>query len=371
MSNRIELNIQPDYPDGRPKAEWRIAARDQGVILRHNEGNIPYGPHGGYGGYGSPTFEEEKGGHWLKLLLRHDREVGGYGAWGIRNPVIFEENGVYHLFYDGAALAGARNCLAISRDLVHWERKGVSIEVGEPGKPDAGYTCSPWFFKEGDEWHMFYLSNDKLSLATPYLTFKAKGPSLAGPWIKQYDVVPFRTKPGTYFDASASPGHIIKHGGEYLQFFSGSWHRDPGRCMLRTLGIARTRDLNGSWTLDPDPLVPLEEQIENSSVYYEPANKTWFLFTNHIGLEEGKPEYTDAAWVYWSKDPNHWDVRNKAIVLDGGNCTWSKKVIGITTVVPVGNRLAMVYDGVAGISTSHFGRDIGLAWLDLPLVPPS
>ena len=26
-----------------------------------------------------------------------------------------------------------------------------------------------------------------------------------------------------------------------------------------------------------------EEQIENTSLDDEPANKTWFLFTNHIG----------------------------------------------------------------------------------------
>ena len=47
--------------------------------------------------------------------------------------------------------------------------------------------------------------------------------------------------------------------------------------------------------------------------------KTWFLFTNHIGLDGG--EYTDAVWVYWSKDLNKWDAKNKAVVLDGKNCT--------------------------------------------------
>jgi len=34
----------------------------------------------------------------------------------------------------------------------------------------------------------------------------------------------------------------------------------------------------------------------------------------------------------------------------------------------IGNKLALMYDAPAGSSTSHMGRDIGLAWMQLPLV---
>ena len=116
-------------------------------------------------------------------------------------------------------------------------------------------------------------------------------------------------------------------------------------------------------------MVPIEEQIENSSLYYEESNKTWFLFTNHIGIDG--VEYTDAIWVYWSKDLNVWNSKNKAIVLDGENCTWSNKCIGLPSVVQVGDRVALFYDAPGGTSTSHMKRNIGLAWLTLPLLPPS
>ena len=111
------------------------------------------------------------------------------------------------------------------------------------------------------------------------------------------------------------------------------------------------------------------EQIENSSLYFEPANQTWFLFTNHIGLEDF--EYTDAVWVYWSKDLNKWSSANKAVVLDGKNCTWSTKCIGLPSVIKVQNKLAILYDVPGGNSKSHMRRDIGLAWLSLPLQPPA
>lgn len=190
---------------------------------------------------------------------------------------------------------------------------------------------------------------------------KAKSASPAGPWTKQPGVVPFRTQPGTYYPDTASPGQVVRSGEEFLMFFSAS--------MPRTLGIARTKDLNGPWTLDPAPILPRAEQIENSSLYFEPANQTWFLFTNHIGLD-GRGEYTDAVWVYWSQDLQRWDPQDKAIVLDGKNCTWSHDCIGMPSVVRVGNRLAVPYDAPGGTSVSHMGRDIGLAWLKLPLRAP-
>ena len=95
-----------------------------------------------------------------------------------------------------------------------------------------------------------------------------------------------------------------------------------------------------------------------------------FYFTNHIGLDDPNWEYTDAIWVYWSKDLNRWDEKDKAVVLDGRNCMWSKKCIGMPSVIVVGKRLAIFYDAPGGNSTSHMGRDVGLAWLELPLSPP-
>lgn len=139
----------------------------------------------------------------------------------------------------------------------------------------------------------------------------------------------------------------------------------PGNaCVQRTLGLARTRDLNGPWRLDAAPILPLAEQVENSSLYYESSTGTWFLFTDHVGLNGG--EYTDSVWVYWSRDLNRWDPKDKAVVLDGKNCTWSKRCIGLPSVVKVGTRLALFYDAPGGNSTSHMNRDV-----ELPLAAPA
>ena len=222
---------------------------------------------------------------------------------------------------------------------------------------------------------MFYVGSRKTSAApnripsVPYFTLAAKSSHPQGPWIKQRDVVPFRTKAGTYYADTASPGQIVKQGAEYLMFFSAAAFVDqPKRRLMRTLSIARTANLDGTWEIDAQPALPPEHQIENSALYFEPSTRTWFLFTNHIGLDE-QGEYTESIWAYWSQDLNHWHAEQRAIVLDQANCGWSKRCIGMPSIVRVGRRLALFYDSSA-TSTGDMGRDLGLAWLNLPLKTP-
>jgi predicted GH43/DUF377 family glycosyl hydrolase len=327
------------YEDGRPQARLRLNAEDHGVVLKHG---------------GGPR---------------------GCDDLGARDVWVYESGGTYHMHYDAAGALGWLCALATSKDLIHWDKKGPVLELGAPGAEDAKSASYGVTYHEGKTWHMFYLGTPNTSPAPdrvpafPYMTMKARGESAAGPWHKQPEVAPFRPKLGTYYSVTASPGHVVKHKGEYLQFFSAATRDDEKRITRRTLSIARTRDLDGAWAIDTEPIVPLAEQIENSSLYYEPANDTWFLFTNHIGIRD-RYEYTDAIWVYWTKDLNRWRAEDKAIVLDSTNCKWSPNIIGLPSVVEHGKRLAIFYDGQAGTEMSHMRRDVGLAFLKLPLVPP-
>lgn len=322
------------YPDRRPAAGLRLDAIDSGPIIRHGQGP--------------------------------DR----CDYLGAREAICFRFKGTYYLHYDGAGPTGWRACLAVSRDLRRWDLKGPVLDLGESGQDDAGTASSPWTVFDGKWWHMFYVGSRTTSPApnripaVPYFTLAARSLHPQGPWTKQPDVVPFRTKPGTYYADTASPGQIVKLGDEYLMFFSAAAFTDA-RKLLRTVSIARTKNLDGGWEIDPQPALPPEHQIENSALYFERSNRTWFLFTNHIGLD-AEGEYTESIWVYWSRDLNRWDPEKRAVVLDRENCKWSKRSIGMPSAVPVGRRLALFYDSGGG----NMGRDVGLAWLGLPLRAP-
>ncbi|MBB6107649.1 Glycosyl hydrolases family 43 [Mucilaginibacter lappiensis] len=323
------------YIDGRPSTSQRILCVDEGIVLSHDNG------------------------------------PDSCDTYGAREAIVNKIGDTYYLFYDGAGKDGWLACLAESKDLKNWVKKGAILTLGDSSKADSKSASAPWVIKEKGEWHMFYLGTPHTTSAPdripafPYLTMKAKSKSLEGPWIKQYNVKPFLEKKNSFYTVTASPGFIVKYKSQFLQFFSGATQDSTGT--KRTLGLAKTNNLNNFWKINDKPVLPLTEQVENSSLFFDARNKTWYLFTNHIGINTDGTEYTDAIWVYWSKNLEHWKSRNKAIVLDGKNCSWSKGAIGMPTVIKVGNKLAMLYDAAAGNSISHMHRDIGLAWISLPI----
>jgi predicted GH43/DUF377 family glycosyl hydrolase len=334
FSNHL-LAQQKKYIDDRPYPSSRVVCVDDGVVLKH--GNGP----------------------------------DNCDTYGAREAIVNKSHGIYYLFYDGCGNAGWVACLAESKDLNNWTKKGPILTLGDSTRADHKSASSPWVIKQNGQWHMFYLGTPNTTPAPdripgfPYLTMKATSKSLEGPWIKQYNVKPFLEKKNSFYTITSSPGFIVKYKGEYLQFFSGA--TQDSTSTKRSIGIARTKDLNGSWVIDDQPIFPLTQQVENSSLFFDKKSKTWYLFTNHIGISKSGIEYTDAIWVYWSKDLEKWDANNKAIVLDNVNCNWAKGAIGMPTVIKAGKRLALLYDAVAGDSISHMGRDIGLLWIDLPI----
>jgi len=336
-----ELSVGPKhrYSDDRPMAKNRMEASDEGIVLRYGDG------------------------------------PDSCDIYGARDVFVYEHEGTYYMHYDGAGPKGWLAVLATSKDLKNWEKKGAVLELGGVNDYDSKSASYGSVYYDGSKWHMFYLgtpnvSEDRYKVPQfPYTTMKAISDQPQGPWTKQKDVVPFFPQPDTYYGATASPGHIVRHNSEYLQFFSASTPFIKGM-VKRTIGIARTDNLNTLWKVDPEPILPLEEQIENASLYFEVANQTWFLFTNHVGIDG--VEYTDAVWVYWTKDLTAWDPNNKAIVLDKRNCSWSKQIVGLPSVIKVGDKLAVFYDGLQTLKSNnpHMYRHIGLAWLNLPLNAP-
>jgi predicted GH43/DUF377 family glycosyl hydrolase len=331
------------YIDGRPEAKMRIDVQDYGIVLRHG------------------SLDED--------------------GYGIRDPIVFAHEGKFFIHYDAANRSSCWGThLATSDDLIHWKKEGPILTPStSPDEFHYAYDRSGalyvYPFYEQGTWHGFYIGSNFVYqnkydiVGFPYMTLKATAISPYGPWTKQA-IIPFTMKEGTYYETTASSGAVVKVDDTYLQFFSGSVDDTVKKQCKRTVSLARTKDLSGIWQVDEKPILPLEEQIENSSIYFQPETQTWFLFTNHVGISE-IGEYTDAVWVYWTQDINHWNPANKATVLDGSNCTWSKIIIGAPSVVASGQHLYLFYDGVEGEGNSHYHRHIGMARLSLPLQIPN
>lgn len=342
----------------------------------------------------------------LGVVLSPDAPDAPLYRWdggGIREAICTAVGGVYYLSYDGAMPGASPNsywnaCSAQSIDLVHWKKTGVSLLTGalvHPEGSEAVYkdfrsATSPWSFFADGRWYRYYVGADHCSPdGTPaflYSTLLAEADSITGPWHKRCDEpgcekhVCFPAgAPGSWDDATVSPGQVLEnprwaadpaHEKRYLMFYSGSC----SGVTKRSLGIARTDDLTVSddfdkpagnfWQKDTAPILPPADDIENTSIWFERESGLYWLFTNHIYQNA----YTNSVWVYWSRDPEHWDAADKAVVLDASVSTWAHGAIGMPSVVQKDEHtLALLYDGVPGCGTGHLGRSIGLAELPLPL----
>jgi len=178
------------YSDGSPAVTKRMTCKDEGIVLRYGDG------------------------------------LDSCDILGAREAIVNKENDIYHLFYDGAGKDGWKACLAVSKDLKNWTKKGAILELGKEGSKDAKSASSTWIINEGDTWHMFYLGTPNTSPAPeripaiPYYPLKATSKSIAGPWAKKYNVILFLTKPNTFYTVTASPGFVVKYDGKFLIFFT-------------------------------------------------------------------------------------------------------------------------------------------------------
>lgn len=352
-----------------------LGVRDTGAVLLRSAAGEPY--------------------YWLDGLA-------------IRQAMLFQDGGRYLLYYDamGPELNALSLMLAKSDDLRAWEKLGPVVAPSCAEYPSADhrqhsdylFSGSPWIYEENGSYRMYMTActgKRGLFAPLPYYTTLAKGPSMAGPWRKE-TALPGKSKricipliPGTYFSDTACAGSVIQNPAwrgegdaenkKYMMFFSAASYRglDPRHPMslARGVGIARTDDLDATddydkqagnfWQPDPDPIIPLEDDVENATAFYDTGEGMWYLFVNHIHESN---QYTDAIWVYWSRDANRWNPEDKAEVLSGKTCAWTHGAVGMPTVARISpHRLAMVYDATADGSTSHFGRDIALAYIDLPI----
>jgi hypothetical protein len=48
-------------------------------------------------------------------------------------------------------------------DLVNWEKKGPILDFGRPGEDDAMSAAYGVTYRDGNQWHMFYLGTPNVS----------------------------------------------------------------------------------------------------------------------------------------------------------------------------------------------------------------
>ncbi|HJQ23139.1 MAG TPA: glycoside hydrolase family 130 protein [Blastocatellia bacterium] len=163
---------------------------------------------------------------------------------GVEDPRLVRVGGTYYLTYTGYNTREAQLCLATSKDLVHWQRRGVIMPANK-GRWNVGWTKSGAILTEkvnGKYW-MYYMADpakDVNEMGVAYSTDLLH-------WTEALDQPVLRRRPGRFDAKVVEPGPppimtkagilLIYNGAdEHLRYATG-WvlfdKRDPTKVIAR------------------------------------------------------------------------------------------------------------------------------------------
>jgi hypothetical protein len=129
--------------------------------------------------------------HWQVMDgILQTRPAGDWDEFRIWAPFVYEENGVYYLYYTGVTESIAQSIMLATStnpaDPDSWVRQGVMFQPDHPGSVWEGFDkwsdCrDPTVFKIGALYHMYYTGLD----VDGGIVGLATAPTPAGPWTDQ------------------------------------------------------------------------------------------------------------------------------------------------------------------------------------------
>jgi len=126
-------------------------------------------------------------------------ELGG----GVEDPRLIKIDNLFYLTYTGYNKKDAQLCLATSRDLIHWERKGILLPAYK-GKWNVGWTKSGAIISERleDKYWMYWLGttpdhNDQMGVSYSHDLVH---------WTEATDAPVLPRRPGKFDSRVVEPG---------------------------------------------------------------------------------------------------------------------------------------------------------------------
>ncbi|WP_218018815.1 glycoside hydrolase family protein [Novosphingobium rosa] len=198
-----------------------------------------------------------------RLVLKGSGNAGAFDWKSVDCPFVFSADGRFHMFYTGFDGTGYQTGLAVSDDLVNWERKGLAM-ARDPHDPVTRYNISSAsILRENGLWSAGRLTRVHGRYLAAWHAYPSagyeEGAAVIGlawsddliHWERTAPIL--RPEDGAEWERGGLyKPNLIRHGDEYLLFYNAKtsekrWHEQTG--------LATSRDLK-TWTRHPaNPLL--------------------------------------------------------------------------------------------------------------------
>lgn len=266
-----------------------------------------------------------------KPVLTGSGVEGTYDFKAVDCGNVFRHNGRFYMMHAGFDGNGYQTGLAVSDDLIHWEKLGVMLKRGSNKEWDkvgmaattilmnrdlyGGNEIEKW---NGKYWLMYH--------SYPNVGYEAGSAEVGLAWTEDenlmdwhfYDEPVFSWRDGAPWERGGLyKVDLVQHDGKFFLFYNAKDKDEHG--WLEQTGMAVSDDLI-HWERPFDhPVVPVDPQAWDSvfasdpQVFYDSKEKQWVMF--YYGL--GNLSACDGLAV--SQDLYHWTKFPAPILTIGGH----------------------------------------------------
>lgn len=237
-------------------------------------------------------------------VLAPTEKVGDFDSKEVDCANIIVKDDTFYMAYAGWDGKMNRIGLAKSKDLIHWERVGLILDVGEEGKWDSGSVSGPYIYFEGETFYLFYVGFPKIGYESgPGAIGLATSKDLIN-WEKNPSNPILKNIPGGLWERGGLyKPCVIKAGNLYYLFYNAkdreesSWHE--------RIGVAFSRDLLHWEKYSGNPILDNGQEGAWDSItvgdpYIVKIDDIWYMF--YYGFDGKKAQ--DGVAI--SKDLINW-----------------------------------------------------------------
>lgn len=226
---------------------------------------------------------------------------GAYDERAVDCPTVFKHNGLWYMLHVGFDGTGYQTGLAVSRDLLNWEKKGVILKRGSHMAWDrvgmaatavlmdkdlyGGNELKKW---NGRYWLMYH--------SYPYAGYESGAAEVGLAWTDDEELLNwhfygepvFSWRDGEMWEKGGLyKVDLVQRDGRFFMFYNAKNHPEGG--WEEQIGMAESDNLV-SWTRCSDrPVVPVDPQAWDSHfasdpfVMYDPKEEQWVMFYYGLG----------------------------------------------------------------------------------------
>lgn len=257
-----------------------------------------------------------------KPILSPSGVEGAFDRYGVDNMRICRHNGKFYCFYIGFDGSGYRTAMAVSEDLLHWEKKGVVLDSGSGhpwdnnGRAISSLLCDIDIYGnrqliryDGKYWMYYH--------AYPGVGYEVGAAVNGLAWTTDEELLEWHCEDAPVFEKGEAgqwdgdglySTWIVPQGDRFLLYYNGKQFQEQG--WHEQVGVAFSDSLRGWQRYEHNPVLKVTPDHWDSMfscgqhVLYDSRQKRWVMFYcgfdwNHA--QDGVAISDDM--LHWTKCP--------------------------------------------------------------------